>query len=213
MKLIVGLGNPGPKYAHTRHNIGFEVVAEIAKRFETGRAKSRFHGETVDFLAANEKVVLLSPLTYMNESGRSVRAAVDFFQLNEKSELLVVCDDFNLDFAKLRFRGKGSSGGQRGLEDIIRHLGEHFCRLRVGIGAPPAGWKVTDYVLSRFRDEEAEELRNCVKRAADAALFWAARGVQEAMNRFNSGDSGDDRTTAERKPAQETPSTVERKEN
>jgi len=186
MKLIVGLGNPGPKYAYTRHNVGFEVVAEIAKRFETARPKSRFHGETVDFTVAGEKIVLLSPLTYMNESGRSVRAAVDFFQLDVESDLLVVCDDFNLDFAKLRFRGKGSSGGQRGLEDIIRHLGDQFCRLRIGIGAPPTGWNVADYVLSRFREEEAEELKVCIQRAADAVLFWIASGVREAMNKFNS---------------------------
>ena len=204
MKLIVGLGNPGPKYVRTRHNIGFEIVAEIAKRFETGRPKSRFQGETVDFLVASEKVILLSPLTYMNASGQSVRAAIDFFQLDETSELLVVCDDFNLDLAKIRFRARGSSGGQRGLEDIIRHLGsEQFCRLRVGIGAPPTGWKVADYVLSRFRDEEAEEMKNCVKRAADAAVFWVSRGVQEAMNKYNSGGSGDEGEKTEGKISNE----------
>ena len=185
MKLIVGLGNPGRKYIETRHNIGFQIVQEIAKKHTTERPKARFHGETVDFRSGTEKVVLLCPLTYMNASGKSVRAAVDFFQLESNQDLLVICDDFNLDFGRIRLRRKGSSGGQKGLEDIIRHLGDHFCRLRVGIGAPPSGWNVPDYVLSKFKDDEREELQRCVERSADAVTTWVTEGPQTAMNRFN----------------------------
>lgn len=192
MKLIVGLGNPGKKYDQTRHNVGFDVIREIGRKFDVGRPKARFQGETVDFQLGGElgteKIILLSPLTYMNESGRSVRAAVDFFQLDETRDLLIICDDFHLEFGKIRFRPKGSSGGQRGLESIIGHLGQDLSRLRIGIGIPPAGWKVSDYVLSRFREEESEELKECVSRSAAAALCWAEHGVSEAMNRYNSNE-------------------------
>ena len=214
MKLIVGLGNPGQKYVQTRHNVGFQVIAKLAQQFETGRAKAQFHGETVDFQVSTssglEKIVLLTPLTYMNESGRSVRAAIDFFQLDVESELLVICDDFNLDFARIRLRPKGSSGGQRGLEDIIRHIGQNFCRLRLGIGAPPDGWKVPDYVLSRFREEEKAELEVFVQRSVDAALCWAEEGIQEAMNRYNVVASS--RVDQEESPDRDKSSSTQKKQ-
>jgi PTH1 family peptidyl-tRNA hydrolase len=185
MKLIVGLGNPGKKYEGTRHNIGFDVVQEIARKYSSERPKARFHGETLDFRAGSEKIVLLCPLTFMNCSGQSVKAAVDFYQLDPIQDLLVTCDDFNLEFGKIRMRPKGSAGGQKGLDDIIRLIGNQFCRLRVGIGGPPEGWNVPDYVLSRFRENELQDLKNCIQRASDAAICWASEGVQEAMNRYN----------------------------
>jgi PTH1 family peptidyl-tRNA hydrolase len=121
----------------------------------------------------------------MNRSGASVLAARDFYKL-DSDELLVVCDDFNLPLARLRVRSKGSSGGQKGLEDIIRCLGtDQFPRLRIGIGSPPQGWDVSDYVLSRFVDEERESIEAAIARAADAVLTWASEGTDRCMNQFN----------------------------
>jgi PTH1 family peptidyl-tRNA hydrolase len=185
MKLIVGLGNPGRKYAATRHNVGFHVVAELAHRFGQGRARSKFRGEAVDAAIDGEKVVLLCPHTYMNRSGASVLEACDFYKV-EFHELLVVCDDFNLPLAKLRFRAKGSSGGQKGLQDIIRCLGtDQFSRLRIGIGAPPENWDVADFVLSKFDAEDGKVMKDAVRQAADAAADWTREGVQMCMNRYN----------------------------
>ena len=186
MKLICGLGNPGKKYEKTRHNIGFEIVKQVAGKLGLGRAKAKFDGEIVEGIYEGEKLILLCPLTYMNESGRSVTQATRFFDLNESSELLVICDDFNLEVGKLRFRTKGSSGGQKGLENIIQRLGtKEFCRLRLGIGAPPENWNVPDYVLSRFGKEEKEIIETAVSRAAQAALFWFVHGIEKSMNEFN----------------------------
>jgi len=127
----------------------------------------------------------LSPLTYMNKSGLSVQEAKSFFKIPEE-DLLIVCDDLNLPVAKLRFRGKGSSGGQKGMEDIIRRLGsENIARLRIGIGSPPDGWNWADYVLSKFTKEEAGEIDALVSRAADAAAVWAREGIDVCMNQYN----------------------------
>ena len=186
MKIVVGLGNPGKKYEQTRHNVGFDVIKEIAEQNHLGRPKARFHGETIDLMMGSEKVILLSPLTYMNESGRSVRAACDFFQIDSQNDLLVICDDLNLALGKLRFRGKGSSGGQKGLADIIRHLGgENFARLRIGIGSAPPGWQVPDFVLSKFHDEDRTTMDSAIKTAAKAVEFWSQNDVQQSMNQFN----------------------------
>ena len=135
-QLVVGLGNPGERYARTRHNVGFAVLAELARKFATGRAKSKFHGEVVEAELDGQKALLLGPETYMNRSGTSVQAARDFYKLPHE-DLLIICDDLNLSLAKLRFRARGSSGGQKGLADVINRLGtEEFSRLRIGIGAP-----------------------------------------------------------------------------
>ena len=191
VKLVVGLGNPGRKYAETRHNVGFEVVAEFARRHALGRPRSQFQGETVDasILGTNKqgiRVLLLCPNTYMNKSGSSVLAARDFYKTPD-SDLLLICDDFNLPFGRLRVRAKGSSGGQRGLEDVIRRLGtSEFTRLRIGIGEPPEGWDVADYVLSKFDKFERSNLDAVVQRAADAVGVWAAEGTTNCMSQFNS---------------------------
>ena len=150
MKLVVGLGNPGRRYQQTRHNIGWAVLAELARKFAAGPAKRRFQGEVVEADLEGQKALLLTPWTYMNLSGASVLAARDFYKIPNE-DMLVVCDDLNLPVAKLRFRAAGSSGGQKGLEDIIRRLGsEEFARLRIGIGSPPEGWDWADYVLGKF---------------------------------------------------------------
>jgi PTH1 family peptidyl-tRNA hydrolase len=184
MKLVVGLGNPGTKYTGTRHNIGFEVLFELAKRTgAVGRAK--FQGEFFDGRCENHRLLMLCPHTFMNLSGSSVLAARDFYKLDNES-LLVVCDDFSLPLGRLRVRAKGSSGGQKGLEDIIRRLGtEDFPRLRIGIGLPPEGRSAADFVLSRFSETELPVVRSSILRAADAVSCWLRDGTQMAMNQFN----------------------------
>jgi PTH1 family peptidyl-tRNA hydrolase len=185
MKLIVGLGNPGGKYNQTRHNVGFEAAARLAKRFASGTPKARFQGETLEANIAGHKVLLLTPLTYMNSSGASVLAARDFYKV-ENENILVVCDDFNLPLAKLRLRGKGSSGGQKGLEDILRRLGtDDIPRLRIGVGIPPAGRDAAAYVLSRFTKDEQPIIAEVLDRATEAAVAWAEVGLGAAMNKYN----------------------------
>jgi peptidyl-tRNA hydrolase, PTH1 family len=185
MKLIIGLGNPGAQYERTRHNIGFDVVAKVASTIGSLAPKARFGGEISEGTYDEVKILLLCPLTYMNASGQCVRKAVDFYKLTP-DDCLVVCDDLNLPTGRLRFRPSGSAGGQKGLADIIRLLGtESISRLRIGIGRPPAGWDVSDYVLGRFTDEENETVLPSIQEAAKAAVFWTKRGAIETMNRYN----------------------------
>lgn len=185
MKVVVGLGNPGPKYERTRHNVGFVVVNELATRLAAGKPRFRFDAQVAEGSLGTEKVLLAAPQTYMNESGRSVRQLVDFFGL-PLSDLLVVCDDFNLDLARLRMRSGGSAGGQKGLADTIRHLGtEEFPRLRIGIGHPPEPMDAADFVLSRFRRNEIKSIDAAVVRAAEGAELWIRSGLDRAMNQVN----------------------------
>lgn len=185
MKLIVGLGNPGRKYENTRHNLGYAVLAELARRLSVGPPKSKFHGELADGELAGQKVLLLSPITYMNRSGTSVREARDFFGVADE-DLLVICDDLNLPVGKLRLRAAGSSGGHKGLEDIAENLqSEGFPRLRIGIGSPPEGWDAADFVLARFTKEQLPEMELAVLQAADASMDWVRQGIAYCMNRYN----------------------------
>jgi PTH1 family peptidyl-tRNA hydrolase len=185
MKLIVGLGNPGTQYKGTRHNVGFEVLARLAGRYGTGTPRSRFQGEVVEATIAGQKTLLLTPLTFMNVSGASVLAARDFYKL-ELADLLIVCDDFSLPLGKLRFRAKGTSGGQKGLADVMRRLGsEEIPRLRIGIGVPPPGRDVTGYVLGRFPAEDQPEIQTALDRASEGAVAWVERGIEHCMNQYN----------------------------
>ncbi|HBT78296.1 MAG TPA: aminoacyl-tRNA hydrolase [Planctomycetaceae bacterium] len=185
MKLVVGLGNPGANYRQTRHNIGFMILAELAGRYVNGKPKNKFHGELLEVGIRDEAVLLLCPSTYMNRSGVSVSEAVRFYKI-PFDEVLIVCDDLNLPFSKLRIRADGSAGGQKGLLDVARMLGtEAFPRLRFGIGRPPGMMDAADYVLARFVEEEWKQLPSALKRAADAVEAWIVYGTAEAMNRFN----------------------------
>lgn len=185
VKLVVGLGNPGRKYVGTRHNVGFYVLAELARRYGTSRPKARFGGEVVEAQLEEAAALLLCPHTYMNNSGKSVIEAQRFFKL-ENAEILVVCDDFHLPLAKLRIRAAGSAGGQNGLADIIRRLGtEEVPRLRVGVGTPPAGYDAADYVLGKFDKDERPVIDDAIVRAADAVVLWANGGVEVCMNQIN----------------------------
>jgi PTH1 family peptidyl-tRNA hydrolase len=185
VKLVVGLGNPGRKYEGTRHNVGFAVLNELARRHKADRPKTNFQGEITETQLHDQKALLLWPHTFMNLSGASVLAARDFYKL-DNVDLLIVCDDFNLPLAKLRMRPDGTAGGQKGLDDVLLRLGTlEVPRLRVGVGPVPTNWDPVDFVLSRFTKEELPEIEISVTRAAEAVEDWARVGIKECMNRYN----------------------------
>ncbi|MCO6043922.1 aminoacyl-tRNA hydrolase [Aeoliella sp. ICT_H6.2] len=185
MKMIVGLGNPGKKYDNTRHNVGFELIGELAKRWQADRFRDKHQSQLAEIALAGEKVLLVAPQTFMNLSGVSVRLAADFYKL-PPSDLLVVCDDFNLPLGTLRMRTKGSAGGQNGLDNIIQQLGtQDFARLRIGIGPVPERWSTVDFVLGKFARDEQELADQTIRRTADAVECWVRQGPTAAMNQFN----------------------------
>lgn len=187
--MIVGLGNPGMRYAHTRHNAGFDAVDLLASgfgwRWEPGRAKAlAATGVSPD--SGTDKLLLVKPQTYMNDSGLTVADLSRFYKL-ALPDLLVICDDLDLPLGKVRMRARGSAGGQHGLEDIIRRLGgTDFPRIKIGVGRPAQGRaENVDFLLSAPRGDERAELDAAIARAADAARCWIAEGVEVAMNRYN----------------------------
>lgn len=185
MKLVVGLGNPGRRYEGTRHNIGYMVLAELAKRHGLGRAKSKFQGEVMEANIGGEKVLLLSPTTYMNRSGDSVLAAKEYYQLAPE-DVFVICDDINLPVGRLRCRARGSCGGQKGLRNIVDRLRtQSVARLRIGVGEVPERWNAADYVLGKFAKDEQPEIERAIARAANAVEVWVGEGVEPCMNKFN----------------------------
>lgn len=185
MKLVVGLGNPGRKYEGTRHNIGWEVLAKLAADYGSSQPRAKFQGEVVEARLGGSPALLLAPHTYMNLSGRSVAEARSFYKIDDE-DVLVVCDDFNLPLAKMRFRRQGSAGGQKGLADIIRALGsDEIGRLRIGVGEVPAQWNPADFVLSKFTKDERPEIDDVVAQASQAIDVWARQGIGDAMNQFN----------------------------
>jgi len=199
MKLIVGLGNPGREYLGTRHNIGFDVIDALAvklgwisKSDEFDRlARTNFDGLTLDgqvnrpSSGETEKVLLLKPLTYMNLSGKSVQAAMAFYQVPQK-DMLVVLDDLALPAGKLRIRSSGTNGGHNGLRDIERLLGTiQYPRLRIGIDAPPPFVPGKDYVLGKFSSEQRKAIDPAIVRATGALLMWIDQGISPARNQFN----------------------------
>jgi PTH1 family peptidyl-tRNA hydrolase len=186
MRVVVGLGNPGSKYAGTRHNIGFLVIDYLAASPRAGRFQSRFQGQVAEVMEGAEKVLLVKPETFMNLSGRCVREVLGFYQVPVES-LLVVCDDINLPLGKLRVRARGSDGGQKGLRDIENHLGTgEYARLRVGIDSPGEA-DAADYVLSRFRPSEKPVIQEAVRNAGEAVVYWVGHGVEATMNKYNAG--------------------------
>jgi len=186
MKVIVGLGNPGGKYEGTRHNIGFDVLYELARRWQASGVTRAHEAEVAEVHFGGEKVLLVAPQTFMNLSGRSVGSLVKFYKL-PLEDLLVISDDLNLPCGQLRLRASGSSGGQKGIRDIIAHLGtEDFSRLRVGIGRPPGRMDVSTFVLKPFLAEQRPLMAEAVQEAADAIELWIREGVVTAMNRVNS---------------------------
>jgi PTH1 family peptidyl-tRNA hydrolase len=187
MKIIVGLGNPGTQYVMTRHNAGFRVAEHIAATLGVSwQDDRRNHGFIAEAHANGEKVLLVRPSTYMNESGICVAPLINFYKISLES-LLVITDDLDLPVGKIRMRSNGKDGGQRGIRSIITHLGsEQFPRLRVGIGRPPnARMDTITYVLGIPPGEERTALESSEMRAAEAALVWIREGTTSVMNRYN----------------------------
>jgi len=185
MKLVVGLGNPGTQYAATRHNAGFDVIAELVRRTSPGKALAKFSSVIREVFAADSKVLLVTPTTFMNRSGEAVQQIVHFYQI-EPQDVAVVCDDINLPLGRIRWRASGSAGGQKGLADIMQRLGtEQVPRLRLGVGRPPGQMDTADFVLSRFRADERSESEIMTTIAADSVEAWISDGLVSAMNRFN----------------------------
>ncbi|MGC4107562.1 MAG: aminoacyl-tRNA hydrolase [Thermomicrobiales bacterium] len=183
VQLIVGLGNPGTKYAETRHNAGFFVVDELAKRLASPGWKKRFRAEVAEVRLGDVRLVLLKPQTYMNDSGLSVREALNWYRVPREQALIVV-DDLDQPFGQLRIRAKGSAGGHNGLKSIFAETGsQEFPRLRIGIGR--GSHQTIAHVLSRFSPEERAELDIVVGKAADVVEFWSRNGTLEAMNEVN----------------------------
>ena len=186
MKLIVGLGNPGTRYARTRHNAGFDAVDLLTQRYgwkwEPGRGKSLLASGMV----GTEKVLLAKPQTFMNDSGVAVSDLTRFYKLS-LDDLLVICDDLDLPLARIRLRTRGAAGGQHGVESIIRYLASNqFARVRIGIGRPAHGRdENVDFLLSVPRGDERVALDEAIERAASAAHTWLTEGADAAMNMFN----------------------------
>ena len=168
MKLIVGLGNPGDKYAKTRHNIGFEVINKLQKDLNIIGEKDKFQGLLSEKNIDGEKVLFLKPQTFMNLSGNSIAAVINFYKIDAKNEMIVIYDDMDLPVGKLRVKEKGSSGGHNGIKSIISHLGDEFLRIKCGIGKSKDD--TIDFVLGQFDKSEQETVDKMIENASNCAL-------------------------------------------
>lgn len=184
--LIVFLGNPGPRYEMTRHNAGFMAADAMAKEMNISINKLRFKALTASCEIGGESVLLMKPQTFMNLSGDAVSQAAKFYKIPPE-QVIVVSDEISLPIGKLRIRTKGSAGGHNGLKDIIAKLGtDAFPRIRIGVGAPPhPDYDMADWVLSSFKNQDAEDMLAAAARAAQAAQCYITQGAERAMNRFN----------------------------
>ena len=189
LKMIVGLGNPGPEYVRSRHNVGFQVIDLFAARhrlnFDKAQKRARVTQGPVTLAEWSGRVLLAKPITYMNASGEAVGPLAKFYKV-APADILVVFDDLDLPVGRLRLRPDGGSSGQKGVKSIIQALGtEIFSRLRVGIGRPPGQMDPADYVLQPFSAVQEEEMAFVRMKAADAIEAWLVKGIDAAMNQFN----------------------------
>ncbi len=186
MWLLVGLGNPGARYEGTRHNIGFDCLETLAGRHSLDFRGKRANAQIAEGQIAVRRVALAKPQTFMNLSGQAVTRLVSWYKIDPARELLVVYDDMDLPFGKIRLRERGSAGTHNGMRSIVGQLGnQNFARLRVGVGAPPPGWDAANYVLSRFSKEESAELPDLHDTVADALEMVVRDGLATAMNSYN----------------------------
>ena len=186
MYIIVGLGNPGKKYEHTRHNMGFLALDLLADKYGIKVDRLKFKALTGEGRIEGKKVLLVKPQTYMNLSGECIREVLDYYKVDEKDQLIVIYDDISLAPGKLRIRGKGSAGGHNGIKNIILHLGhDTFKRIKVGVGEKPKGYDLADYVLGHFSKEEEEVMKDSFERASQAAVALMHDSMDQVMNKFN----------------------------
>lgn len=185
MYIIAGLGNPGPKYENTRHNVGFEAVDVLADKLGIEIRERKHRAFCGKGIFQGEKVLILKPQTFMNLSGESIRDAADFYKA-EPAHIIVVYDDVSLDAGQLRIRAKGSAGGHNGMKSIIAHLGsQEFPRVKIGVGQKPDQMDLADYVLGRFSKGDREVMYDAVNDAAEGIKMIIAQGLDAAMNCYN----------------------------
>lgn len=183
--LIVGLGNPGRKYAGTRHNIGWDAVTALSDAFNIPLKTKEWKGVSGRGTIAGQKVILVQPQTFMNASGECVRAYMDFYKIPAE-RVLIICDDISLEPGNLRLRVKGSAGGHNGLKSIIAQIGTSvFPRLRLGVGEKPFGWDLADHVLARFPKELEPVIRDVMARVVEEIPVYVTEGPEAAMSKFN----------------------------
>ena len=186
MRIIVGLGNPGEKYSHTRHNVGFDVIDILSQKLDIPVKKLKCRATIGEGMIGGEKIALIKPQTFMNLSGLTVSDALSWYKIEPK-DLLLIVDDIDLPLGQVRIRAKGGPGTHNGLRHIVQCTGTgDFPRVRVGVGAPPPEWDLADWVLSKYADEAARKTAfDAYTLAAEAALCWAEHGIDLAMNRYN----------------------------
>lgn len=222
MKMIAGLGNPGAEYAHTKHNVGFMLVDALADRWGIDNWRERFNALVGEGCIGAEKVLLVKPLTYMNESGRAIAPLFSWYKLAIE-DLIVAHDDMDIPAGMVRLRRKGSAGGHNGIKSILAHLGEEdFARVRLGIGRPLPGWTVVHHVLAPFSEEDGRKIREAIEYLLPAVECIATDGIDMAMNRYNprkkkakreQGEKAEENTEVqERKSLQEPLGTSEEEE-
>jgi PTH1 family peptidyl-tRNA hydrolase len=185
MRAVVGLGNPGSEYTGTRHNVGFEVVDELVRRWNAKLKKWKSIADVA--IVTDRDVVLVEPKTFMNLSGQAVNAVMAFYKI-QPADVLVVVDEVQLPLGKLRLRPSGSAGGHNGLKSVIEHVGRDFPRLRIGVDRGHPDWDLSDRVLSKFPANERDIVDRAIGRAADAVETFVSDGIHAAMNRFNAAE-------------------------
>ncbi len=205
MYIIVGLGNPTKQYENTRHNVGFDAIDILADRYNISVTEKKHRAYCGSGYIEGQKVLLVKPQTYMNLSGESVHSAMEFYKCDPVEELIVLCDDINLDVGQLRIRKKGSAGGHNGLKNIIAHLHtEEFQRVRIGVGHKPENYDLVDFVLGHFSKAEQEDILQGEKDAAEAVKVLVTKGIESAMNLFNRSKKQPKKQIAELGPKDET---------
>lgn len=186
MYIIVGLGNPKKEYENTRHNIGFDVIDAIANEYNISMSDKKHKAIIGKGAIGGQKVILAKPQTYMNLSGESVRELIDYYKVDEETELIVIYDDISLDVGQMRIRKKGSAGGHNGIKSILQHLGHDvFLRIKMGVGEKPKGYDLADYVLGHFSKEDRKILDDNMKNTILAVEMMLGDDTDGAMNRFN----------------------------
>lgn len=186
MKVIAGLGNPDKKYEHTRHNIGFDVIDALADRLGVSIKEKKFNGLLGEGRIGSEKVILVKPMTYMNNSGECIGPLLNFYKLDPNEDLIVIFDDISLEPGNLRIRKKGSAGGHNGIKSVIAHTGtEGFSRIKVGVGAKPAFMDLADWVLGRMSSDDRRYAEAAIDDATEAAQMMVAGETDKAMNKYN----------------------------
>ena len=186
MFIIVGLGNPTPEYEGTRHNVGFEVIDALARKYNIDVDTKKHRAYIGKGMIEGQKVILAKPQTYMNLSGESVRSLLDYYKVDEEQELLVIYDDISLGVGQIRIRAKGSAGGHNGIKNIIANLGtDVFPRIKIGVGEKPKKYDLADYVLGHFSKEDRELMEEGYDRADHAVGMILNGEIEAAMNEYN----------------------------